>query len=135
MSDRGYEKLKVYRLSHSFALEVHKMSLNLPNFEKFEEGSQIRRSSKSVSTNIVEGYALRKYKNEYIHYLLRAYASAQETVEHLKYIFETGSLREEPLYEKLREGYSKLYRMLFRFLESVDEGHKTDVFTKERRSF
>ncbi|MEX1138429.1 MAG: four helix bundle protein [Bacteroidota bacterium] len=40
------------------------MSLTLPSFERYEEGSQIRRPSKSISSNIVEGFALRKYKND-----------------------------------------------------------------------
>jgi len=42
------------------------MTLNeLPKFEMYEEGSQIRRSSKSVRTNIVEGYGRRNYKLDY----------------------------------------------------------------------
>ena len=45
------------------------MSLDLPKFEMFEEGSQIRRSSKSVRSNIVEGYGKRHYKNDFIRFL------------------------------------------------------------------
>jgi len=63
--DRGYKKLKIYQLAHQLALKVHKMTLELPKLEMYEEGSQIRRSSKSVSNQFVEGYSLRKYKNEY----------------------------------------------------------------------
>ena len=88
---QGYKKLKVYGLSHDLAVRVHKMTVKLPKFEIMEEGSQIRRSSKSVSSNIVEGYALRRYKQEYIHYLSRALASSLETVEHLDFLFETES--------------------------------------------
>ena len=68
--NQGYKKLKIYRLAHDLAVRVHKMTVELPQFEMMEEGSQIRRSSKSVSSNIVEGYALRRYKQEYIHYLV-----------------------------------------------------------------
>ena len=67
--EEGYTKLEIYHLSHALGVRVHEMTLQLPKFEMYEEGSQIRRSAKSVSTNIVEGFALRKYKNEYIHYL------------------------------------------------------------------
>ena len=69
--NQGYKKLKIYRLAHDLAVRGHKMKVELPKFEMMEEGSQIRRSSKSVSSNIGEGYALRRYKQEYIHYLTR----------------------------------------------------------------
>ncbi|MCZ6777265.1 MAG: four helix bundle protein [Ignavibacteria bacterium] len=83
MDERGYKKLEVYQLAHRLAVEVHKMSLGLPKHELYEQGSQIRRSSKSVSAQIVEGFSLRKNKNEFLQYLNRAYASATETLEHL----------------------------------------------------
>jgi four helix bundle protein len=54
------EDLKIYKRAHQLAVEIHKMSLSLPQFEMYEEGSQVRRSSKSVSSQIVEGYCLKK---------------------------------------------------------------------------
>ena len=62
------EDLKIYGKAHKLAVDIHKMSLTLPQFELYEEGSQIRRSSKSVSAQIVEGFALRNYKNEYLQF-------------------------------------------------------------------
>ena len=123
--NQGHKKLKIYRAAHELAVRVHKMSLKLPKFEMFEEGSQIRRSSKSVSSNIVEGYALRRYKQEYIHYLARALGSSLETVEHLELLFETDSLRDEALYKDLHEKYGGLNSMLYRFLESITSQHDT----------
>ncbi|MBI5473501.1 MAG: four helix bundle protein [Ignavibacteriae bacterium] len=84
----GYRKLEVYNLAHGLAVRLHKLTMGLPKFEMYEEGGQIRRSSKSVSAQLVEGYALRKYKNEFLHYLWRAYGSSEETAEHLLYLFE-----------------------------------------------
>ena len=123
--NQGYKKLKIYRLAHDLAVRVHKMSLKLPNFEMFEEGSQIRRSSKSVSNNIVEGYALRRYKQEYIHYLARALGSSLETVEHLDFLFETESLKDKDLYNQLSNEYQELNSMLYRFIGSVELQHDT----------
>lgn len=124
MEEKGYEKLKIYSKAHELALRIHKMSLDLPQYELYEEGSQIRRSSKSVSSNIVEGFSLRKYKNEYIRYLSIAYASSEETVEHLDYIFETGSLKNKDLYDELTGEYGNLCGMIFNFIQSVVEKHK-----------
>ena len=126
--DQGYKRLKIYQKAHELGVDIHKMTLTLPKFEMFEEGSQIRRSSKSVSSNIVEGYALRKYKAEYIHYLFRAYASSMETVEHLEYLFETDSLKDKNTFNELMSSYSGLNGMIYRFIESVDKKHSTDLF-------
>jgi four helix bundle protein len=124
MNGRPHEKLEVYRLAHAMALRVHKLSLNLPKFEMYEQGSQVRRSSKSVSAQIVEGHALRQYKAEYLHYLARAYGSAEETIEHLKLLHETGSAqRIEEECQSLAHEYGVLARKLFNYMRSVGRQH------------
>ena len=130
----GYHRLEIYRLSHDLALKVHKLSLTLPKFEMYEEGSQIRRSSKSVSSNIVEGFALRKYKNEYLHYLYRSYGSSEETLEHLRYLFETESLNDESQYESLAKEYRKLNAMIFNFIMSVERSFETPTFLADSKT-
>jgi four helix bundle protein len=127
----GYRKLDIYNLAHSLAVKIHKMTMGLPKFEMYEEGGQIRRSSKSVSAQIVEGYALRKYKNEFAHYLWRAYGSSEETLEHLTFLFETESLKDEKLYQEFAEEYKHLNRMLFNYIQSVERTFETPAFLKE----
>ncbi len=63
---RSYRDLEVYKLSKALAIRIHKMSLQLPKFKLFEEGGQIRRSSKSTTSMIDEGYGRRRYKAEFI---------------------------------------------------------------------
>ncbi|MCK9409192.1 MAG: four helix bundle protein [Bacteriovoracaceae bacterium] len=133
-TESGYKKLQVYILSHELGVKVHEMSLNLPKFEIYEEGSQIRRSAKSVSSNIVEGYSLRKYKNEYLHYLYRAHGSSEETTEHLRYLFKTKSLTDEKLYEQLANEYKKLNGMLFNYIRFVEKNYDTPTFLKEPKN-
>jgi four helix bundle protein len=53
---KSYRHLEIYQESKKLAIEIHKMSLKLPKFKIYEEGGQIRRSSKSVTSMIVEGY-------------------------------------------------------------------------------
>ena len=61
----GYEDSKIYQLAKQMAVELHQLTLNeLPKFEMYEQGAQIRRSSKSVVANFVEGYGRRMYKKE-----------------------------------------------------------------------
>ena len=128
---QGYKKLQIYQKAHDLAIRTHKMSISLPSIERFEEGSQIRRSSKSVASNIVEGFALRKYKNEFIHYLFRAYGSCEETIEHLELLFDTGSLCDENAFTNLQREYNILCGKILRFIQAVDQTFDTPNFMKE----
>ena len=40
--DKGYEKIEVLKLSRELAVRVHEMTMSLPKFEMYEEGSQSR---------------------------------------------------------------------------------------------
>jgi four helix bundle protein len=119
---RPHEGLDVYQLAHALALRAHALSLKLPKYELFEEGGQLRRASKSVAAQIVEGHALRQYKAEYLHYLARAYASAEEVVEHLRFLAETGSAAGGEC-DALLEEYATLCRKLFNYMRAVGKRH------------
>lgn len=124
MAYQSFRDLEIYQLAHQLAVECHKMSIEtLPRFELYEEGSQLRRASKSVSANIVEGFALRRYKNEFIKYLSQACASCDESQEHLKYLFETQSLKDEKLYNYFLSKYRELAKKIYRFTQAVETGH------------
>ena len=69
----NYKDLEVWQIARELTIKIHRMTLTLPKFETFEEGSQIRRSVKSVRSNIVEGYGRRRYKNEFIKFLIYCY--------------------------------------------------------------
>ncbi|MAF83498.1 MAG: four helix bundle protein [Chromatiales bacterium] len=121
---RPHESLEVYQLAHALGLRFHAMTFKLPSHELYEEGSQARRSAKSVSSQIVEGHALRQYKGEYLHYLARAYASAEETIEQIRNLLETGSARRvtDDCHE-LSDEYAILCRKLFNYRSSVQRKH------------
>lgn len=131
MIDAGYKKIEIYNRAHELGVQIHLMTLKHPKFEMYEEGSHICRSSKSVSSNIVEGYCLRKHKKEFLLYPGRSYASASETIEHLAYIFETSSLKDEASYQNLRNEYESLSKMIFVFAQKVAEEHTQPHYLKE----
>ncbi len=84
----SYQNLQVYHRAHALGLACHQLSLRLPKFELYESGSQLRRASKSVSANIVEGYGRKQYPADYVRFLVIALASNDETREWLVYISE-----------------------------------------------
>lgn len=120
----SYRNLDIWKLARKVAVDIHKMSLSeLLNFERYEVGIQIRRSSKSIVANIVEGYGRRRYKAEYIRFLVFALASCDETREHIELLRETGSLRKRDLSESLESSVDELGRKLNRCIQSVESKH------------
>lgn len=117
---KSYRELNIYKEAHRLALEIHKMSLGLPKFELYEEGSQIRKSSKATSTAIVEGYCRKRYKADFIKFLIYAQAECDETMEHLDYLFETGSFTDELQYNILKQNYTSLSKQINRFIDWVE---------------
>ena len=127
MAYKSYRDLDIYKKAHELAIEIHQMSLTLPRFEIYEEGGQIRRSSKSVKSNIVEGFGRRRYKQEFIKFLTYALASCDETLDHLVTLYETRSLQDKERYEHFREEYNHLGKMINNFIRSVESGHKIKI--------
>lgn len=130
MSEKlSYKHLEIYQLGKELAVKVHRISLDgLPKFEIYEEGSQIRRSSKSIVANIIEGFGRRRYKNEFIQFLTYAIASCDETKGHLEMLYETGSLS-KAVFDDLHGSYEKLGSKLYNFRESVIKKH--NVFLQD----
>lgn len=121
----SYKNLRIWKLSKELSIDIHKMSLDLPKFELYEMGSQIRRSSKSVRSNIVEGYGRRRYQNDYIRFITYALASNDETIDHLETLFETGSLSNKELFATLLNRGIKLGKMINKFRSSILTNNKS----------
>jgi four helix bundle protein len=122
---KSFKDLDIYLLSKELSIKVHAVTVDkLPGFEMYEEGSQIRRSSKSIVSNIVEGFGRRRYKNEFVQFLTYSIASCDETKAHLEILHETGSL-EKGVFKNLFNRYEKLGAKLFNFREAVIIGHRT----------
>ncbi len=120
---KSYKDLEIYTLSYGQALKVHEVTLKLPQYELFEEGSQARRSSKSITSCIVEGYGRRRYKAEFIKFLVYAHASCDETRIHLKFLRDIHKdLSGE--FSALLEEYDQLGAKISRFISYVEKEWK-----------
>ncbi|MES1217545.1 MAG: four helix bundle protein [Bacteroidota bacterium] len=118
---KSYRELDVYKESKRLAVAIHKMSMALPKFELYEEGSQIRRSSKSVTSMIVEGYGRRRYKADFIKYLIYSQSECDETIVHLDFLFETESLKNAETYGTLKQEYEVLSKKINKFIQWVED--------------
>jgi len=119
----NYKDLEVWQIARELSIEIHKMTLTLPKFELYEEGSQIRRSSKSIRSNIVEGYGRRKYKADFIRFLVYSHASCLETINHIyKISVLYPDLKME--FESFIQMYENLGGKIFNFMAYVEKNWK-----------
>ena len=61
-----YRTLLAYQRAFALAMRIYHVSKAFPQEEKFGLTAQIRNSSRSVCTNIVEAYKRKRYKQYYI---------------------------------------------------------------------
>lgn len=121
----SYKDLTIWQKARELVILIHKATREkLPKFEMYEEGSQIRRSMKSVRSNIVEGYGRRRYKRDYVKFPVYAHASCDETKDHWEMLFETGSLGDEALYKQVHSRLIELSKSIYRFIQGVEREHR-----------
>ena len=119
----GFEELEIYQFAFEYAIKVHKASLKLPKYELYEQGSQIRRSSKSIKDQIAEGYGRRRYKADYIKFLVYATASCDELKGQLNMITKLFPDLKE--FHDLIEPYQKLSIKINNYIRYVENNWKT----------
>ncbi|MFP4025296.1 MAG: four helix bundle protein [Thiohalospira sp.] len=116
---KSYRDLEIYKTAYKLALEVHKMSLTLPKYEIYEQGSQVRRSSKSVKDTIVEGYGRRRYKDDFIRFLIYSQSSCDEAISQLNMISDI-HFPDKTLNELINE-YDILGKKINKFIQYVEK--------------
>jgi len=109
---RSYRDLKVYALSYQLAMNLFEISKAFPREEQYSLVDQMRRSSRSVPSNIREGYAKRRYKNIFIKHLHIALGSAEETRTWLEFANDCKYIEKET-FSKLDSGYDEVSAMLY----------------------
>ena len=85
---QSYKDLEVYKRSFKMAMDIFWLSRKFPKEEVYSLTSQITRSSRSVSLNIVEGWAKRQYENVFKQHLIHALGSNSETESSLLFAME-----------------------------------------------
>lgn len=114
----GYKSLRIYQRSYDLAIKIHHASLTLPKFELYEQGSQIRRSSKSIKDNVAEGYGRRRYKADYIKFLIYAQSSCDECLGQTEMI--TDLYPDLVEFKGLNVELDELGKMINSFIRSVE---------------
>lgn len=119
---KSYEDLEIYNLAFDLAVRVYILSIHLPNPDKYETGSQIRRSSQSIKDNIVEGYGRKRYKADFIKFLVFSHASLLEAGSQSKFL---ATIHPQTGWEDIHTALNVLGIKISNFIDYVEKNWKT----------
>lgn len=120
----SYKNLDIYEISFDLFIKTHRFSLQLPKYELYELGSQLRRSSNSINSNIIEGYGRKRYQNDFVKFLTYSHASNDETIGHLKKLKILYPDFDKTISELITQ-YDLLGGKIYNFIEYVIKNWKT----------
>lgn len=108
---KGYKSLKVYQLAYKLAMEIFEISKLFPKQEKYALTDQIRRASRSVCSNIAEGYRKRIYPKHFRSKMTDADGEGSETQVWLDFAKDCKYITTET-HDKLYAEYEEVGKML-----------------------
>lgn len=112
---QGFEDLEVFRRAYRLSLEVHRVSLEFPAIEQRALAGQIRRASKSICANLVEGFGRQGWsKSEFRRFLMMATGSADEMQVWTLYCRDLGYIGADRA-----EAWQREYREIARMLQGL----------------
>ena len=108
---RHFRDLDVYQRAFRIAMEIFELTSHFPMEERFSMVDQVRRSSRSVCSNLAEGWRKRQYKAVFRNKLTDAMQEASETQCWLEFAHSCNYLSIE-LFERLDAEYEQIIGML-----------------------
>jgi len=117
---QGYKDLTVYQPAYNTAIEIFNETKHFPKEEKYALIDQIRRSSRSVASNISESWGKRMYRNYFINKLSDSYAESLETQTWLDFSMDHRYIKKDR-YDDISEKYDKICAMLFGMMRKPEK--------------
>jgi four helix bundle protein len=113
---KTYKELRVYQAAIDAAMRVFKITKRFPPGERFSMADQIRRSSRSVCSNIGEAWRKRRYAAHFTSQLSDSEAEAEETRVWLDLALRCKYISFDEVSE-LDESYDRILGQLVRVIE------------------
>ena len=92
---RHYRELDVYNNAMELTMKVFELTKRFPSDERFNLTDQIRRSSRSVCTNLAEAWCKRRYKAAFVAKLSDSETEAAETQVSAEIALRCGYMNQE----------------------------------------
>ncbi|MCF7832652.1 MAG: four helix bundle protein [Candidatus Marinimicrobia bacterium] len=115
----SHRDFRVSQISISVSMELYEITKRFPREKIFSLTDQIRRSSRSLSSNIAEAFRKRKYLKSFISKLSDSEAEAAETRNWLDYAFKCNFITEHE-HQKFDKQYNDFIGMIVNMRLSVN---------------
>lgn len=108
---RHFRDLEVYQRAFSAAMKVYEITKDFPKEERYSLVDQIRRSSRSICSNIAEAWRKRKYEAVFKNKITDSMQEASETQCWLEFCLACKYI-EKGLFSELDNEYEEILSML-----------------------
>lgn len=115
-----HRDLEVYQKAFQAAMTIFEISKSFPKEETYSLTDQIRRSSRSVCTNIAEGWRKRRYEKAFVAKLANSEGESAETQSWLEFAVHCNYLKPEEGRELYRT-YDEIIRILVDMINNADK--------------
>ena len=119
-SYRGFRDLIVYQKSYKLGLEIFQLTKTFPREELYSLTDQIRRSSRSVPSNIAESWYKRRYVKSFVAKLIDSSGEAAETEVWLDYSLDLKYIEKEK-HDELVSQYEEVLKMLNSMIQNPEK--------------
>lgn len=117
---RSHSELDVYKRAFAVSMKLFDASKKFPSEEKYSLTDQMRRSSRSVCSNLAEAWRKRRYEAAFIAKLNDSEGEAAETQVWIQYAVECQYLDREAAVELYTE-YDAVLGMLVNMISHAKE--------------
>lgn len=117
---RSYRDLIVFQKSYKVSMEIFKLSQSYPKEERYSLTDQIRRSSRSVTANLAESWAKRRYIKVFVNKLTDSLGEALETENWLHYSKDCEYISKET-FDGLMLQYDEVRKMLISMINNPNK--------------
>lgn len=116
----SYKELRVYQNAMEAAMRIFELTKSFPPEEKYSLVDQVRRSSRSVCTNIAEAWRKRRYQAAFIAKLSDAESEACETQVWMEFANKC-QYQDEKTSEEFDKIYDQIIGQLVRMIKESDK--------------
>jgi four helix bundle protein len=116
----SFKDLIVYQKAFKLAIEIFEISKDFPKEEKYSLTDQMRRSSRSITSNIAESWAKRRYPKSFVSKLSDSLGEEYETEVWLDYSKESKYITAQKRDEFLKE-YEEVRKILISMINNPEK--------------
>lgn len=122
---KSFEDLDVWKVGREVRQDLYRLAKQLPKYEQYGLGQQVRTAGISLTANIAEGYGRFHFK-ENVQFCRIARRSAYELLDHVITCYDQGYM-DEKCHQELREKLVRFIQLVNGYIRSIGRSDKREA--------